>query len=310
MSTEVRTRVQSGTAAPRWTRRNATRHRSRLGGYVLVLPALAMYIAFAVFPAVQTVNLSLFHWNGVSQASWAGFDNFVDVATDPLLRGAIVNALILVAFFSVFPIALGLLISGIVAQIHSRLMGVYRMILFLPQIVPLVVVGIVWRWMYDDAGAVNQLLRAVGLGDISRSWLGDFRFALIAVGLIGSWVMTGLCMLLLVSGVQKIDRSLYEAAKLDGAGPVREFFAVTLPGLRGEIRVALTITIVAALASFDLVYVTTNGGPADRTLVPSLVIYRLAFTEHQIGLAAAVGTCLSALILVVVLTVNRLTRDA
>ena len=101
--------------------------------------------------------------------------------------------------------------------------------------------------------------------------------------------MTGLCMVLLLSGAQKIDQNLYEAAQLDGAGPVQEFFAVTLPALRGEIAVALSITTVAALASFDIVYVTTGGAPADRTTVPGLLVYRLAFNQSQVGLAAAIA---------------------
>ena len=102
--------------------------------------------------------------------------------------------------------------------------------------------------------------------------------------------------MLFLSGMQKIDDSLYEAARLDGAGAVREFFAVTLPALRGEIAVALTITVVAALASFDIVFVTTNGSPGDTTTVPGLLVYRLAFTNGQVGLASALAVTLTVLI--------------
>ncbi|MGM7667681.1 carbohydrate ABC transporter permease [Microbacterium sp. A93] len=310
MTSAVQTRApRAGVTATSSPRRRRPRRRLRIAGYGFVLPALALYIIFAIIPAVQTLQYSLYDWNGISPSTWVGFENYVEVFADERLRRTLLNALILVAFFSILPIGIGLLVAGIVAKIKSRWMTAARVLLFLPQIFPLVVVGIVWRWMYADSGPLNELLRAVGLESITRAWLADFGFALVAVGLIGTWVMTGLCMLLFSSGVQKIDHSLYEAARLDGAGPVQEFFAVTLPGLRGEIRVALTITIVAALASFDLVFTTTNGGPADRTLVPSLVIYRLAFTEHDIGLASAVGACLSAMILAVVLIVNRITRE-
>lgn len=310
MTSEVQTRAARAGATTSSPRRPAPRRRRlRVAGYGFVLPALVLYIVFAIIPAVQTLQYSLYEWNGISPSTWVGLDNYIEVFTDDRLRRTLVNALILVLFFSALPIAVGLLVAGIVAKIKSRWMTAARVLLFLPQIFPLVVVGIVWRWMYAEDGPLNEFLRLLGLEQITRAWLADFGFALIAVGFIGTWVMTGLCMLLFASGVQKIDTSLFEAARLDGAGPVQEFFAVTLPGLRGEIRVALTITIVAALASFDMVFTTTNGGPADRTLVPSLIIYRLAFTEHDIGLAAAVGACLSAMILAVVLIVNRITRE-
>lgn len=188
-------------------------------------------------------------------------------------------------------------------------MGVYRFLFMLPLVVPLVAVGVTWRWLYGDDGLVNETLRAIGLDGVTRAWLGDFDTALIAVGLVGTWVLSGLCMMLFLSGVQKVDPSLYEAARLDGAGPVREFVSVTLPQLRGELAIALTVTMVAALASFDIVYVTTNGGPGEQTTVPGLLVYRLAFSDGDVGLASALGVVLSCLILGLVYVVNRLSRS-
>ncbi|HMM96681.1 sugar ABC transporter permease, partial [Phycicoccus sp.] len=153
------------------------------------------------------------------------------------------------------------------------------------------------------------ILRAVGLGGVTQAWLGSFTLALPAVGLIGSWALTGLCLVLFLSGMQKIDGTLYEAARLDGAGAVREFFAVTLPALRGEVAVALTITVVAALASFDIVFVTTNGSPGDTTTVPGLLVYRLAFTNGQVGLASALAVTLTVLIVGAVGVIQRLMRE-
>ena len=126
--------------------------------------------------------------------------------------------------------------------------------------------------------------------------------------MIGTWVMLGLCTILLVTGMSKIDPSLYEAARMDGAGPIREFFAVTLPSLRQEIGVCLTVTVIAALASFDIVYISTSGGPGIQTTVPGLEIYRLAFSQRQVGLASALGVVLMLLVLVCVLPIQRLTR--
>jgi ABC-type sugar transport system permease subunit len=287
----------------------AARQLNRWRGYVWVLPALAFYGVFVVFPTLHTVWLSFFDWNGISAAEWVGLANYSELFTDAALRGAIWHALILVMFFSWLPILFGLLMVGLLARHRRRGMTTYRTLYFLPQVLPLVAVGVTWRWMYGESGTVNQILSWIGLDSVTRAWLGDFDLALPAVGLIGTWAMTGLCMMLFLSGVQKVDTSLYEAVRLDGAGPIREFLTVTLPELRGEIVVAMTVTTVAALATFDIVFVTTNGGPGGQTTVPGLLVYRLAFSERRVGLAAAIGVVLASVIVVTVWTIRRVARE-
>lgn len=287
----------------------SSHRRGAMRGYLYVLPALAVYVVFAVLPALHTAYLSLFDWDGITLGSWVGLDNYREVFRNPILLRSLVNALTLVVFFSLVPILIGLLTTALLSRYRRPGMGVYRLLFMLPQIVPLVAVGVTWRWLYGDDGLVNETLRAVGLDGITRAWLGDFDTALIAVGLVGTWVLSGLCTMLFLSGVHKVDHSLYEAARLDGAGPVREFVSVTLPQLRGELAIALTVTMVAALASFDIVYVTTNGGPGEQTTVPGLLVYRLAFSDGDVGLASALGVVLSCLILGLVYVVNRLSRS-
>ncbi|MEU5836007.1 sugar ABC transporter permease [Streptomyces diacarni] len=286
-------------------------------GYLYVLPAAAVYLAFAVLPALHTAYLSLFEWDGVTLGEWAGLRNYREVFTDPALRGAVFNALVLVVFFALLPILAGLVMTGLLSLPRASLggagsrrrgLGVYRLLFMLPQVVPLVAVGVTWRWLYGEDGLINETLGGIGLGGWARPWLGDFDWALVAVGLVGTWVLSGLCMMLFLAGVHKIDPQLYEAARLDGAGPVREFVSVTLPQLRGELAVALTVTTVAALASFDIVYVTTGGGPGEETTVPGLLVYKLAFTDGKVGLASALGVVLSLLILGLVYVINRLSR--
>lgn len=298
------------------TRGSSRRHgaaraarRSRWIGFVYLAPAGALYLLFVLIPGFHTLWLSLFRWDGVTAGTWVGFDNYRTVAENPLLRGAVVHAFVLVLFFAGFSIAVGLLMAAILGRQRRRGMTFFRVVFFLPQIVPMVAVGITWRWMYTMNGAINQILSAIGLDSITQAWLGSFTLALPAVGLIGTWAMSGLCFVLFLSGAQKIDLSLYEAARMDGAGAVREFFAVTLPALRGEIAVALTITVVAALATFDIVYVTTNGSPGNTTTVPGLLVYRLAFSDGQVGVASALAVTLTVLIVAVVLLIQRLNRD-
>ncbi|MEK8107078.1 sugar ABC transporter permease [Micromonospora sp. M12] len=274
-----------------------------------VLPALVMYAVFVLRPLVLTLQYSLYDWNGIGVARWVGLDNYLTVFTDSDLLKIIGNAVILIVFFSFIPVALGLLVASLVRRITTGTFGtVVRTILFLPQVIPLVAAGIAWSWLLSSNGLINQALRAVGLGGVARAWLGDFGTALPAVGVIGAWVLLGLCTILLVTGMSKIDPALYEAARLDGAGPVREFRAVTLPSLRQEIGVCLTVTIIAALASFDIVYISTSGGPGLQTTVPGLEIYRLAFSQRQVGLASALAVVLMLLVLACVLPIQRLTR--
>ena len=127
--------------------------------------------------------------------------------------------------------------------------------------------------------------------------------------MIGVWVLFGLCTVLLLTGMSKIDTSLYEAARIDGAGWFAELRAVTLPGLRYELGVCLTVTVISALAAFDIVYVSTGGGPGHATAVPGIQIYVLAFLERQVGLASALAVIVMFLVLVAVIPLHRLTRQ-
>ena len=273
-------------------------------GYLYLAPALAAFCAFVLAPFGHAFWLSLFEWDGITLGTWVGLDNYADVVSDPALRRAFVHALVLVAFYSLLPVAIGLVLAGLMARVRVRGLALFRTVLFLPQVIALVVVGVMWRMIYaPEGGLLNEGLGAVGLG--GQDWLGSFSLALPSVGLIGAWVMYGLAMVLLLAGVQKIPPSLYDAARVDGAGIVREFFAVTLPALRGEIAVALTLTTIPALRNFDLVYITTGGGPGDATSVPAFQVYDRAFQSGQVGSAAAIGMSLTLVIFVVVVAINR-----
>jgi raffinose/stachyose/melibiose transport system permease protein len=279
---------------------------SRLTGYLYVLPALALYGAFVLWPLLHAAWLSLFSWDGVTPASWVGLNNYHDILTDPSTRSAFRHSVELIAFYAALPVAIGLLLAGAIARTRIRWLPLFRTVLFLPQVIAGVAVGVVWTLIYAPDGSLNALLRLIGLGSLTQTWLGDFTLALPSVGLIGTWVGFGFCLVLFLSGVQKIPTDLFDAARVDGAGPVAEFFAVTLPGLRNEIAVALTITTVGALRSFDLIYVTTRGGPGDSTLVPGILIYRRAFEYGQVGGAAALGIALAVVIFTVTFLITRL----
>ncbi|MEV0380135.1 sugar ABC transporter permease [Nonomuraea sp. NPDC050643] len=281
-----------------------------LVGWLFVIPALAFYAVFVLRPIVLTFQYSLFEWDGIGPSTWVGPANYGKVFTDPDLFDSLVNAFQLIAFFSVLPVVLGLAIAATIRRIaETRLALVARIVLFLPQVIPLVAAGIAWSWLLASTGVINQLLSLIGLGGVTRAWLGDFATALPAVGMIGGWVLLGLCTLLLLAGMSKIDPALYEAARLDGAGAWREFISITVPSLRQEIAVCVTVTVIAALASFDIIYISTQGGPGNTTMVPGLQIFYLAFSEREVGLASALAVVLMVLVIACALPIQWFAKD-
>jgi raffinose/stachyose/melibiose transport system permease protein len=282
------------------------RHQRRYLPYLYLAPALLLFGGFLIYPLIRSVQFSLFSWDGLGASEFVGFDNYVELFTDEVLRAAFGHALVLILFFSVLPLVLGLLVAAILNRAQVRGLGLFRTVVFLPQVLAMVVVAVAWRQIYAPDGSLNTALRAVGLDALTRTWLGDYTWTLPAVGIVGTWVQTGLVTVLLLAGMGRVPRELFEAARLDGAGAIREFFAITLPSVRGEIAVALTLTIVAALKTFDLVYVTTGGGPGNSTTVPAYEVFQRAFREGAVGSAAAIAVALTAIIFVLNVIVNRI----
>lgn len=284
-------------------RRTTTGRRTLKGAqptaYLYLVPAFAFFIAFAVLPLGRALRLSFYDWNGITDQVFVGVDNYVTVFTDAKIREALWHSVVLVFFYALLPISVALAIVGLMVRVRLRGRAFYRSVLFVPTILPLTVVAVAWRWIYAPDGPLNRGFDLVGLDAVSRAWLGDFTFALPALGMVGTWVTFGLVFVLFAAGVQKIPVELYEAARIDGAGIVPEFFKVTLPALRGEITVALILTITAALRNFDLVFVMTRGGPGTTTEVPSVFIFRSVFQTRDVGLGAAIGIVLMMWLLVV-----------
>ncbi|MFM9050069.1 MAG: carbohydrate ABC transporter permease [Actinomycetota bacterium] len=281
---------------------------ARSVAYLYILPAALIYTLFVFIPFIHSIYLSFFKGNGVTRMEFVGIDNYIDIVTNPVLRSAFVHAFELIVFYSLIPIAIGLFLASVLHRSRIRGVAFYRTALFLPYVIAPTAIAVIWRWILAPRGPLNSFLEAVGLGALAQPWLGDFTWALPSVGMVGTWVMFGLVLALLLAGVQKIPLELYEAARLDGAGPWMEFRAVTLPGLRYEIVVALVLTVTAALRNFDIIYVMTSGGPGNATVVPSYLVYQQAFKVAQIGAAAAMGTVLIAVIVAANLLIARAGR--
>ena len=279
-------------------------------GWLYVLPALLMYAIFVLVPFLLTIIYSFHRWNGVGPMTWVGLKNYITVFQVPDLIGTIFHAFWLVVWFSFIPVGLGLVVASVINRVAPGRFGeISRVVLFLPYIIALVAAGIIWGWLLSLSGLVNQILNVVGLGSITRAWLGDFNWALSAVGIIGIWVLLGFCTVLLSTAISKVDPSLYEAARIDGSNWIREFFHITVPLLKQEIGVCLTVTVIFALATFDIVYVATAGGPGNATSVPGLQIYILAFAQRNIGLASALAVMLMILVVVIIIPIQSLNKE-
>jgi raffinose/stachyose/melibiose transport system permease protein len=280
------------------------RVRRAITPYLYIAPTIGIFGLLVLLPFVQTAWLSFFEWDGIGDQTWIGLANYRDIWSDPVVHSAFVHASVLIIFFSVIPIAigLGLAATSMVARVRGD--GFLRTMIFLPQVISTVVVGVTWNWILAPDGPLNQVLGAVGLGFLEHNWLGSFTWTLPSVGIIGTWGLIGLCVALFVAGIQTIPRSLYDAANVDGAGRIREFLAITLPSLRGEIAVAATLTVVGALRVFDIIFVTTRGGPGTETVTPGIIVYTRAFADGRVGSACAVGLILAIVIFVLALVIN------
>jgi raffinose/stachyose/melibiose transport system permease protein len=269
------------------------------------LPALALYAVFVLIPIVQGAWLSFWKWDGITAAVWAGWSNYTDILTDPDLRNAFVHSLLLVPFYTVLPMSIGLLLAAFATRPRVKGIPFARTVMFLPQIVPLIAVGFVWSWIFQPDGPLNQGLRALGLGGLAIGWLGHTPSAFIAIGVVAIWVTSGYCFVLFLVGIQNIPGELFDAAKIDGANAWQEFWTVTFPGIRNEIVVTFIITMIGALQTFDLVYLLTQGGPGSETAVPAWQIYRRAFFYGEVGSSSALGVVLGVIILILTLLFNR-----
>ena len=278
---------------------------SRWEPYLYLLPALIVFGLFVGLPLAGTVGLSLTEWDGYGSPSFIGLSNYLDAARDPLFREAAWHNLVLIPYYVVLPAVLGLVPAVLVQHLRLRWAALFRVGLFLPYIMPGVLVGVVWRWLLNPVfGPVNALLERLGLPQ--PTWLGDFDLALPTVGLIGAWAAYGFCYVVFLAGMQKIPSELYEAARLDRAGAVEEFRVVTLPGLRRELAVVASVNLINALRAFDVIQATTRGGPGRETTVAALYMMENAFAINRVGYGATVAVLLTVAILVLSLLTLRL----
>ncbi|MCG7209634.1 carbohydrate ABC transporter permease [Streptomyces arenae] len=274
-----------------------SRIRTTVEAYVLLAPSLIGFVLFLLVPIAGVVVISFFDWNLMGSPHFVGLANYREMAGDSELWRAVRNTVYYVLLNIPAQTVLALLLA---LAMNRRMRGgkVLRVLFVLPWMAMPVALGIVWNWAFDPQhGVINQFLSLFGID--GPAWLSSTTWAMPVMASVNVWQYTGYTMLFLLAGLQAIPESLYEAADLDGAGPVMRFFRITLPLLRPSMFFVLVTNTIGSFQMFDTVYVMTQGGPGGSTDTMNYHIYQQAFQLFRSGYASALAMLLFALILLV-----------
>jgi raffinose/stachyose/melibiose transport system permease protein len=274
--------------------------QTRLG--VLVIPALAFFLAFAFIPMIGVLLLSFTDWNGISAIQFAGWESWVAVFRDPQTYRSLglTFALMIVTWLVQTPISL---LLGVFVAGHQRYRSMLAVLYFLPLLMSSAAVAIAFKSLLDPNFG---LAAGLNLPILAQNWLGDPTLAFLTVVFVIAWQFVPFHTLIYQGGVRQIPASLYEAAQIDGAGRVRQFFSITLPQLKYTIITSSTLMLVGSLTYFDLIFVLTQGGPANATRILALDMYIRGFQANQMGAASVIALILVLVGLALTLGIQRL----
>ena len=266
-----------------------------LTALIFILPAVLGTLIFIVIPVIFSFSLSFVDWDLLSPMKFVGLSNFKDVLTDSTFVQVLINTFVFAIASSVFAVIIPLVLACILnTKIRGR--NFYKTAYFLPFITPMIVIAIVWQWVFDpNIGLLNQILHT------HIKWLYDVRFAMPALIAVSVWKLIGYNMIIFLSGLSTINQEVLEAAKIDGANSWQVFKNVTVPLLSPTIFFVIVITSISSFQVFDLIYVMTQGGPDNSTMVLVYSIYKYAFEYFDVGKASAIAYILFAIIFVLVL---------
>lgn len=274
---------------------------------IFVLPSFLLFALIVILPIFMSGYYSMLNWDGIGEGKFIGLQNFIDLFKNSSegFGKSIMNSIIL-AVLSVFvqlPIALILalvLASGVKGE------GFYRTVFFIPVIISTVVIGQLWMKVYNPSyGLLNTLLNNIGLGSLSRAWLGETQTSLIAAFIPSVWQYIGYHMLLMYAAIKTIPDEIYEAARIDGASSFKTALRITIPLIRPIIKVCIIFAIIGSLKVFDLVYILTNGGPVHSSEVPSTLMYNTIFNKYMYGSGSAMAIFIVLECLVLTLIVQK-----
>ena len=289
------------------------RRNRNLSPYLFLLLPLAWYTIFLVYPMLTSLWISFTDWDGLSPTSnFVGLANYVRfVAGDSVARRALINNVLWTIGTILIPTGIGLVLAVILNSRHLIGRNLIRAMFYMPAVVPMVAIGIIWAWMYDpNFGAINEFLRSIGLAHWARGWLSDYSTAFPATFAASVWSGIGFPMVLYLAGLQSIPQDLYEAAAIDGCSRLQAFWYVTFPSLRETHIIVGTLAVIQSFKVFDMVYTMTWGGPGQITQVLGTWMYFNGFQYYRAGYGAAIAWIIALISMVVAIPYIRImSRD-
>lgn len=265
---------------------------------LFILPALAFYIVFSTIPIFNTIQLSFYEWDGASPTmTFVGFANFQAIFQDDIFWRALYHNLFWILFTIFVPVTIGLILATILSKPFIRFRLTFRVTYFMPQVVSLVAVGVVWNWIYNPVfGILNRFIQAIGLHQVAPNWLGSEKIVLLSLLIAGSWTYYGFCMVIFLAALSGIDSCYNDVAMIEGANPLQKFFYVTVPLLKNTVILLILHSLIGSFKVFDLVYMMTRGGPFYSSEVISTYMFRTAFNFSEVGKGAAISIVLALII--------------
>ncbi len=282
----------------------------KIFGVIFVAPAALFFLVFIVYPLFTSLVYSLYTVQTMGPSArftYVGLKNFREVLDDEVFRAAARNTLIWACTSPLLEIPAGLILALALRRGAKAVSRIFRTLWFVPVLIPQIVVGVIWAWLLNsDWGIVNNLLHAVGLGFLARPWLGDPATALPSLIMVTTWVWTGFNMVILLTAVSSVPDELIEAATIDGAGPVRVLFSVIIPYIRPVLINLMILCFIGKMKVYDLVWVTTYGGPMWSTETVATYTVKRAFFwgTFEKGYPSAMASLWFLIILVVSLFAN------
>jgi multiple sugar transport system permease protein/lactose/L-arabinose transport system permease protein len=274
--------------------------------YAFVLPFVAIFVAFSVYPMIFTLRLSFTDWRGSGAAQWVGLDNYTYLLGNEAFWSSLGNSAVLWLLIVPVQMVLALVVAVLLDNARTRLRGFYRVAFLVPFVTPLVAVAQIWVVVFDrDYGAVNGLLNLVGLPDVG--WLTTTQWAKPTLALLFLWKTTGFIVIILLSGLQSIDGAVYEAAEIDGASPLRRFVSITVPLVRRTLMFSVVLQTLAVFQMFAEPFVVTDGGPYGSTTTAGLHLYQ-HINRADLGTGAANSFLLVVVVMALSLGFVRLLR--
>lgn len=268
-------------------------------GYTLTAPYFVFFLLFVAYPITFSFILVFHRWSIVGPMEWVGLANFTEMMGDRLFWKAIGNTLI----FLMIHVPLQIIGALIIAEVLNHKLvarGFFRAAFFLPVVVSGVAVTILWKQLYStDLGILNQLLSVIGIGPVP--WITSPRWAMPSIAIMATWKNVGLYIVIFLAGLQNVPRQLYEAAKIDGATTIQQFFYITVPAINPAMVMVVILSTINGFNLFIEPYVMTGGGPMNSTLSAVLYVYKQAFNFFRMGYAATIGFTIAFIIMAVVL---------